>query len=60
MSCLFKAVKEYFPAKELQGLLNSLEKDLKKQNLFSVTNPCEKFAYEQIAQEARLSLAIKS
>ena len=58
MSCLFKAVKEYFPAKELQGLLNSLENDLKKQSQFPVTNPCEKFAHEEIAKEARLSLAI--
>ena len=60
MSCLFKAVKEYFPDEELQGQLNCLEKDLKKPNLFSVTNPCEKFAYEEIAKEIRLSLGIKS
>ncbi len=60
MSCLFKAVKEYFPAKELQGLLDSLEADSKRESLFPITDPCEKFAYEEMAQEARLSLAINS
>ena len=60
MSCLFKAVMEYFPPDQLQCFLNNLETDDNRERLFSPTDPCKKFAYEEIAQEVRLTLAINS
>ena len=56
ISCIFKTVKEYFTSDELQGLLNRFDKELPTAQ-FSVTDPCEKFAYEDISQEIKLSLA---
>jgi hypothetical protein len=59
-SCIFKAVKDYFTPDELQSLLDHLDKDLKKKGKSSITNSCVKFVYEEIAQEAKLSLQSKS
>lgn len=57
ISCIFKAVKEYFTLDELQGLLNRFDRELPTAQ-FSPTDPCEKFAYEDMSQEIKLSLAV--
>ena len=57
ISCIFRAVKDYFTTDELQGLLNRFDKELSTEQS-STTDPCEKFAYEDISQEIKLSLAI--
>ena len=59
ISCIFKAVKDYFSPSELQGLLNRFDRELPTERSFT-TDPCEKFAYEEMVKEARLSLAINS
>jgi hypothetical protein len=56
ISCIFKAVKDYFTPDELQSLLNHL--DSRKKGQSSITNSCVKFADEEIAKEAKLSLAV--
>jgi hypothetical protein len=56
VSCVFKAVKDYFTPEELQGFIDSINKDLKAEDQSS-TDPCDKFAFEQIIKEAELSLA---
>ena len=58
ISCLFKAVKDFLTPDFLQGLLDNLEKDLKKKSAFPVTDPSTKFAIEEMAEEIKLSLAI--
>ncbi len=59
ISCIFKAVKDYFSPSEIQGLLNRFEGELPTAQYFT-TDPCEKFAYEEMVKEARLSLTINS
>lgn len=58
ISCIFKAVKDYFTPDELQGLLDSLEQDFRTESQSDITDPCVKFAYEEMAIEAKLSLAV--
>ncbi len=55
ISCIFKAVKDYFAPDELQGLLNRFDRELPTAQ-FSSTDPCEKFAYEEMAKDIKLSL----
>ena len=59
ISCIFKAVKDYFSPSEIQGLLNRFEGELPTAQYFT-TDPCEQFAYEEMVKEARLSLAVDS
>jgi hypothetical protein len=58
ISCVFKAVKDYFTPDQLQGFIDSINKDLKAGEQSSTTDPCAKFAFEQMIKEAELSLAV--
>ena len=57
ISCIFKAVKDYFTPNELQSLLNRFDRELPTTQSDAI-DPCEQFAYEDISQEIKLSLAI--
>ena len=59
ISCIFKAVKEYLNPRDLQGLLDSLYEDIKTESQSDITDPCEKFAYEEMVQEIKLSHAVE-
>lgn len=58
ISCIFKAVKDYFTPDELQSLLDSLEQDFRTESQSDLTNPCTKFAHEEMAKDIKLSLAV--
>jgi hypothetical protein len=58
ISCVFKAVKDYFTPDQLQGLIDRINKNLKAEGKSSITDPRTKFAFEQIIKEAELSLAV--
>ena len=58
ISCLFKAAKDYFAPCSLQVLLDGLEEALGWKGQSEITAPCEKFAYEEMAQSAKLSLGV--
>ena len=58
ISCIFKAVKEYLTPRELQVLLGSLVEDFSWESGSDITDPCTKFAYEEMVQEAKLSHAV--
>ncbi len=60
ISCLFKAVKDYFAPSSLQALLDGLEEALGWKGQSKITAPCVKFAYEEMAQSVKLSLAVDS
>ena len=58
ISCIFKAVKDYFTPDELQSLLDVVEKQLKKSSQSDSAAPCIKFAHEEMAKDIKLSLAV--
>ncbi len=58
ISCIFKAVKEYLTQSELQVLLDSLDEDFSWSSESDITDPCTKFAYEEMVIEAKLSLTV--
>ena len=58
ISCVFKAVKDYLTPRELQVLLDGLDEDFSWESESDITDPCTKFAYEEMVQEAKLSLAV--
>ncbi len=58
ISCVFKAVKDYLTPRELQVLLDGLDEDFSWESESDITAPCTKFAYEEMVQEAKLSLAV--
>ncbi len=59
ITCVFKAVKEYLTPRELQVLLDGLDEDFSGKSKSDITDPCAKFAYEEMVQEAKLSLAVE-
>ena len=58
VSCIFKAVKDYLTPDEIQIFLDSLDEAVSQESQFYRTDPCAKFAYEEIAIEAKLSLGV--
>ncbi len=58
ISCIFKAVKEYLTPLELQVLLDGLYEDLSRESPSDLTAPFAQLAFEEMAQEIKLSLAV--
>ena len=58
ISCMFKAVKDYFTPDELQSLLDVVDKELKRSSQSDSKAPCIKFAHEEMAKNIKLSLAV--
>ena len=60
VSCMFKAVKDYFTPDELQSLLDIVDEELRMESQSKPTHPCVKFAHEEMTKDAKLSLTSKS
>ncbi len=58
ISCIFKAVKDYFTPDELQSLLDVVDKELKTSSPSYSKATCIKFAHEEMAKDIKLSLAV--
>ena len=58
ISCITKAVKDYFTPDELKSLLDVVEKQLKRSSQSDSAAPCIKFAHEEMAKDIKLSLAV--
>ena len=58
ISCITKAVKDYFTPDELQSLLDVVDKELKTSSPSYSKAPCIKFAHEEMAKDIKLSLAV--
>ena len=59
ISCMFKAVQDYFTPDELQSLLDVVDKELKRSSQSYSQAPCIKFAHEEMAKDIKLSLAVE-
>ena len=59
VSCIFKAVKDYLTPDEIQIFLGSLDEAASQERQFYRTDPCAKFAYEEMMISAKLSLAVE-
>ncbi len=64
-SCIFKAVKDYLTPRELQVLLDSLDKNFSWESQSDITDLsdinelCAQFAYEEMTKDIKLSLAVE-
>ncbi len=59
VSCIFKAVKDYLTPDGIQIFLDGLDEAASQERQFYRTDPCAKFAYEEMTQSAKLSLAVE-
>ena len=65
ISCIFKAVKDYLTPRELQVLLDSLDKNFSWESqsditdLSDINDLCAQFAYEEMTKDIKLSLAVE-